>query len=136
MFEILIIFLIFDAAISIAYENFKGKVRYERRLIKESQKLSDFKDMTRQDLKELNAEISQFKSRYSDNLNMLHTSAKDNANKLSEICDSLQKNSGDSIKQIHTEYFDNFLKLKNHIDKQIDLYNKFLEQTEREGLNI
>ena len=136
MFEILIIFLIFDAGISIAYENFKQKVSYEKKLLKEMQKLSDFRETAKRDLEEFNAEISQFKSRYSDNLNMLHTFAKDNANKLSEICDSLQKNSGDSIKQIHTEYFDNFFKLKNHIDKQIDLYNKFLEQTEREGLNI
>ena len=136
MLEILIILLIFDAGITIAYENFKRKVRYERKLLKENQKLSDFIDMTRKNLEELNAEILQFKNIYSENLNMLYTSAKDNAKKLSEICDSFKKNSGNSIKQIHTEYFDNFLKLKEHIDKQINVYNKFLKQTEREGFKI
>lgn len=95
MLEILFVFAIFDAGISIAYENFKQKVSCEKKLLKEMQKLSDFRETAKRDLEELNAEISQFKSRYSENLDKLNIAA------------------------------DEAIKLKNHIDKQFDVHNKF-----------
>ena len=142
MLEILIILLIFDAVISIAYENFKKKVSCERKLLKENQKLSDFGETAKRDLEELNAEILQFESRYSDNSKKLYTYAKatkaniqkvkETASNLSEICDNFFKSGSVFMKQRYTKYFEEAFELKNHINKQLDLYNKFLEQTESE----